>query len=86
MADLDDFFAKRDKTKKSKKKFDTTEDVAKILEQKAKEKKKLETGKSNYSESGRQSPGPGVSDPGAQSESSHCQVRFLVEFHWKIIN
>lgn len=61
MADLDDFFAKRDK-KKSKKKFDTLEDTAKVLEQKAKEKKNLETGKSNYvQEGGRQSPGPGVS-------------------------
>lgn len=62
MADLDDFFAKRDKSKKSKKKFDTAEDLAKVLDQKVKDKKKLETGKSNYvAEGGRQSPGPGVS-------------------------
>jgi hypothetical protein len=43
MADLEDFFAKRDKKKKSKK-FDTVDidDVAKVLDAKAKERKKLE--------------------------------------------
>lgn len=61
MADLEDFFAKRDKKKSKSKKFDNADDLAKVLEQKAKEKKKLETGKSNYlPEGGRQSPGPGV--------------------------
>jgi len=59
MADLEDFFAKRDK-KKSKKKFDTSDDVAKVLEQRTKQKKELETGKSNYLAEGRQSPGPGL--------------------------
>ncbi|CAL8109631.1 unnamed protein product [Orchesella dallaii] len=61
MADLDDFFAKRDKKKTKGKKFDTTDDLAKVLEQKAKEKKQKETGKSNYAqEGGRTSPGPGL--------------------------
>lgn len=50
MADnLDDFFAKRDKKKKSgKKKYDTTEELAKILEKRSEERKKLEEGKSQY--------------------------------------
>lgn len=62
MADLEDFFAKRDKKKSSKKKFDTTDDLAKVLDQRVKDKKKLETGKSTFmTEGGRQSPGPGVS-------------------------
>jgi len=56
---MDDFFAKRDK-KKSKKKFDTSDDVAKVLAERSKQKKELETGKSNYLAEGRQSPGPGL--------------------------
>ncbi len=43
MADLEDFFAKRDKKKKGKK----TEDVARILDAKAKERKNKDS-KSNY--------------------------------------
>lgn len=52
MADnnLDDFFAKRDKKKKTgkNKKFDTAEDLAKILGKRTEERKKLEGGKSQY--------------------------------------
>jgi hypothetical protein len=51
MADLEDFFAKRDKKKKTKgQKFETTglDDVAKILDAKVKERKKQETNKSTY--------------------------------------
>jgi len=52
MADLEDFFAKRDKKKKGQKgqKFETTglDDVAKILDAKVKERKKQETNKSTY--------------------------------------
>jgi len=59
-ANLEDFFAKRDKKKSSKKKFDTAEDLAKVLQDRAKQKKELETGKSNYLAEGRQSPGPGL--------------------------
>lgn len=42
MADLDDFFAKKDRKKnKSTKKFATTEDVAKKLEDNAKKTEKV---------------------------------------------
>lgn len=42
MADLDDFFAKKDRKKnKSTKKFSTTEDVAKKLEDNAKKTEKV---------------------------------------------
>lgn len=42
MADLDDFFAKKDRKKnKSTKKFSTTEDVAKKLEDSAKKTEKI---------------------------------------------
>lgn len=42
MADLDDFFAKKDRKKnKSTKKFSTTEDVAKKLEDSAKKTEKV---------------------------------------------
>ncbi|CAG7836226.1 unnamed protein product [Allacma fusca] len=48
MADLDDFFAKRDKKKPKGKKFATADDASKILENKAKERKKLETLRTTY--------------------------------------
>jgi hypothetical protein len=52
MADnnLDDFFAKRDKKKKTgkNKKFDTADDLAKILGKRVEDRKKLEEGKSQY--------------------------------------
>ncbi|KAL1501669.1 hypothetical protein ABEB36_006959 [Hypothenemus hampei] len=41
MADLDDFFAKKDRKKKTSKKFTTTEEVAKKLEDTAKKTEKL---------------------------------------------
>jgi len=47
MADVDDFFSRRDKKKKGSKKFDTADDVAKILEQNA-AKRKVNDSKSNY--------------------------------------
>jgi hypothetical protein len=49
MADnLDDFFAKRDKKKPKGKKFATADDAGKILQDKAKERKKLETTRTTY--------------------------------------
>jgi len=45
MADLEDFFAKRDKKKSKGKKFDSADDVAKLMEEKAKERKKQESQK-----------------------------------------
>jgi len=44
---VDDFFSRRDKKKKGSKKFDTADDVAKILEQNA-AKRKVNDSKSNY--------------------------------------
>ena len=64
MADLDDFFAKRDKKKPKGKKFETTEDLTQVVENKAKERKKLESQRSTYvapvTESGE--PAPALSE------------------------
>lgn len=58
--DLDDFFAKRDKKKKTgKKKYETTEELAKILGKRTEERKKLEEGKSQYVVEG-EGPPPGT--------------------------
>jgi len=77
MADLDDFFAKRDKKKKAgkNKKFDTAEDLAKILGKKVEERKKMEEGKSQYvpDNDGQPPPVSGTSEKNSRNKYySNC--------------
>ena len=63
MADLDDFFAKKDRKKAKGKKFTTTEEIAKKLEETGKrvEKPKLKEKPTNTEETEEDKPKPVVS-------------------------
>lgn len=72
MADLDDFFAKKDRKKnKSTKKFSTTEDVAKKLEDSAKKTEKVKKD--------RVPEGEDSTIPAHVSEVYHVYFFFFVE-------
>lgn len=50
MADLDDFFAKKDRKKSKGKKFTTTDEIAKKLEETGKRNEKIKKDKSSISQ------------------------------------
>ena len=67
MADLDDFFAKKDRKKGKSKKFTTTDEIAKKLEETG---KKVEKPKKEKSVLPLQTSGQGEDDQGSQIQVS----------------
>ena len=69
MADLDDFFAKKDRKKAKGKKFTTADEIAKKLEE-----KKIEKTKKEKSSLPSQTAGQGEEEQGNQAEVSRFAV------------
>jgi hypothetical protein len=71
MADLDDFFAKKDRKKSKGKKFTTTDEIAKKLEETGKKVEKTKKEKTTLSS---QASGQGEEEQGSQVQVS---IRFI---------
>lgn len=71
MADLDDFFAKKDRKKAKGKKFTTTDEIAKKLEETG---KKIEKTKKEKAALSSQTLGQGEEDQGNQAQVSYFNV------------
>jgi hypothetical protein len=71
MADLDDFFAKKDRKKAKGKKFTTADEIAKKLEETG---KKIEKTKKEKSSLPSQTAGQGEEEQGNQAEVSRFAV------------
>jgi hypothetical protein len=75
MADLDDFFAKKDRKKSKGKKFTTTDEIAKKLEETGKKVEKTKKEKTSLSS---QTSGQGEEEQGSQVQVS---IRFILNYY-----